>query len=274
MTSVGVITIISGNGGSGCSTTAVNLAYWMTQQWGDHGRFLLAEFDEQGDSSHLLDVPSSSNAMKYLTQPTSRLENLVQPSPIERLDVLSSNRSIAAAESMLSQLVNQAEDKTEFRESYAEHLHDMILSYRGVVIDPAKTGEIRIAAIMASDKLIMTTRMANHNQKNTLALVGLADKLMQEGASIHILPIALEVAQAKADEESIAILRQEAQKLAPERHVTVSSGIPKSVAVTDAANAGQPLLQYAPHDSETYRGKRKASASKAYHEFFLKTIGV
>jgi cellulose biosynthesis protein BcsQ len=275
MSKVKTYTIVSGNGGSAGSTTAVNLAYWIYTNWKlDDQKVLLASLDEQDDSTYMLAANSSPNMTKFLTQPMSDLCALVLESPYPGLDVLSSNRTIAGAERAIAQMVADAEDKEEARAAYAALLRSASDQYAAVVFDSAKHGELRTIAIMAAEHLIITTRTANHNIKNTLAIVGLAHKIMEPEATISILPVMLENSQKSSDETELARLMDALSSMTGDRQINLHAGIPRTTHVDDAVEASLPLLAYAPHDATTVRGIRKAAASKAYNRFFFQSIGV
>lgn len=276
MRAVETVAILSGNGGSARSTTAGNLGYWLTENWEPQGlcRYLVASLDEQDDSSYLLGVPSSNAMMRYITQPMVELSELVQPSPIDCVGVLASNRQISLAEQMVAQLVSNAEDKMQMRQAYADKLREMATQFRVVIFDTPNQGELRIVSLMAADRCILTTKLAAHNIKNTLAVFKLADQLLPAMADICILPVMLETSQKTANEEALAYLWSEVSKINPARNLMMGAGVPRSVAVTDAANALQPVLQYAPYNATTVRGKRAAAASIAYHAFFHQVMGV
>jgi cellulose biosynthesis protein BcsQ len=276
MKPVKIYTVVSGNGGSASSTTATNLAYWIDSNWTleNDDKILLASLDEQDDSTYMLAANSSSGMTKFLTQPMSDLRSLVLPSPYPNIEVLSSNRTISSAERAIAQMVADAEDKDEARAAYAALLRSAGDQYRAVIYDSAKHGELRHIAIMAAEHLIITTRMANHNMKNTLAIVGLAHKIMEPEATISILPVMLESSQKSSDDDELARLMYSISKMTGDRHINLHDGIPRSTHVDDAVEAGMPILAYAPHNATTVRGVRKSAVSKAYNRFFFQSIGV
>ncbi|SET32288.1 ParA family protein [Stigmatella erecta] len=90
------IAFINEKGGTGKTTLAVNTAAWLAQEAGL--RVLLVDMDTQGHAGKSLGVDVRTlprNVFHLLTDSAVRLEDVVQPSAVERLSVLPAYKEMA-----------------------------------------------------------------------------------------------------------------------------------------------------------------------------------
>jgi len=256
-----VICSTNAKGGIANTTTSVNMAFWLSQNWGPT---LLADFDRQGDDAKMLGAQGGPHSARFLARMLKLDEALVQTG-FENLFLMPGNGRIAGMETNIAQLIAQEEtpeDKNDVRQSYARMLIEAAEDFSAMVIDPPKFGEIQTISIMACDVLVVPTRLDPLSRMNALGMIKVAHSMMPDHATIHVLPVALDARQKRANQAIVDWMREEVSAVG--RVVKVYEGIPSSVDVPHSMEAGLPVLKYSP----------RSGVSKAYEKFFLEMLGV
>lgn len=156
------LAITNQKGGSGKTTTAVNLAGALAERGAS---VLLLDLDPQGNASRWLGAPSDGQAMLSVLSRERELLDVVQPTNVPGVDVAPGGTWLASAERALAAEVGA---ELALREALtAKELHwDFIL-----VDTPPTLGLLTISALVACEEVLAPV------EASSLAIVGLGDLL-------------------------------------------------------------------------------------------------
>jgi chromosome partitioning protein len=159
---VPVIAVVNHKGGSGKTTTAVNLAAGLALAG---VRTLIVDLDPQGHVSYGLGISKSevrerpSIAEVMAPEPDTRIEaaQAVMPSGVEGLDVIASDVRLSQTAASLS--------SAPFRESILKRaLAPLAPQYSCIVLDTVPSlHELSINAIVAADKILVPVPLSGHS---------------------------------------------------------------------------------------------------------------
>jgi chromosome partitioning protein len=159
------IAIINQKGGTGKTTTAVNLAAGLARL--DH-KVLLIDLDPQAHATYGLGVDLDESELPTISEVLGE-ENL--PLADILLDTTEPNLKLAPSDIRLARTARLMDSRT-FRESVLKKVIAKVEGFDYIIIDCQPTLDVlSINALVCSDKILIPTQLAGH------ALKGLSDLL-------------------------------------------------------------------------------------------------
>lgn len=231
-----VITITLRKGGSGKTTTAVNLASSLAKH---NKRVLLIDLDPQANATASLGIDEVSlpNIAEAL-QGTKSLKDVIANQP-SNFDIVPSNQILAQLEASM------ATDPAKYAGVLKHHIEQVKPSYDYILIDtPPSESMLTVTALVASDYAIIPTQahyLAMHGLQQALELI---NRVKQGyGANVEILGIVPTMVQTNTN---IADLFLE-QVGADYGDLLLPYPIPHTIKITESQLAGEPITEYEPH---------------------------
>jgi chromosome partitioning protein len=222
------LAIANQKGGVGKTTTAVTLGHGLAH----HGfHVLLVDLDPQGHVSESLGIKKSSGLFKLLVD-QQPLDNVVVQAR-EHLDIVSSDKTTERAKRYLA---SEPLSHKAILRSLKGAPYDVVL------FDCAPSYDIlHIAALVASDRLLIPTRLEHLASDGVNELLRSAAELREEGESavslVCILPTFFERVTRETTEQL--------QNLVDQFGTTVWPPIPQDTKVREASAYGKTLWEYA-----------------------------
>lgn len=230
-----IISIANQKGGVGKTTTAVNLSGCLA---GRGERVLLIDLDGQGNAtSHLgIEIPESENSTSYalLAEAEPDVEKLVVPVAANLL-VVPGHIALAEVDIKLFSQINRDT-------RLARALRPVADSVDFVVIDcPPSLGMATVNALSASTDVVIcvqTNVFAYEAVRRLLAIIKVVKKELAPDLSIHAL--------ATLHRQTVNLNKSVLEKIAQNfPNQTLQTTISQTAALTEAAAAGQTIIDYA-----------------------------
>ena len=157
--------VVSGKGGTGKTTTAVNLAAGLARL--DH-KVLLIDLDPQAHATYGLGVDIDETELPTISEVLGE-ENL--PLADILLDTSEENLKLAPSDIRLARTARLMDSRT-FRESVLKKVIAKVQGFDYIIIDCQPTLDVlSVNALVCADKILIPTQLAGH------ALKGLSDLL-------------------------------------------------------------------------------------------------
>ena len=231
-----VITVTLRKGGSGKTTTAVNLASSLAK----HGKkVLLLDLDPQANATVSLGIDSVNTPnIADVLQGTREIQHVIND-PVKGFDLIPSNQILAQIEATL------ASDPAKYATIIKDLLAPLLPHYDYILIDtPPSESMLTITALVASDYALIPTQahyLAMHGLQQALDLI----TRVQEGygANVEILGIVPTMVQSGTNIADMFI--EQIKTDYPD--LLLPYPIPHSIKLTESQLAGEPITDYDPN---------------------------
>lgn len=240
-----VITITLRKGGSGKTTTAVNLASSLAK----HGkRVLLIDLDPQANATASLGIDEVSlpNIAEALQGTKTIKQTIANQS--KTFDIVPSNQLLAQLEASM------ATDPAKYAGVLKHHIEQVKGDYDYILIDtPPSESMLTVTALVASDYALIPTQahyLAMHGLQQAINLISRVKE--GYGANVEILGIVPTMVQTSTNMADLFI----EQVKSDYGNLLLPYPIPHTIKITESQLAGEPMTEYEPTHP----------ASKAYHE--------
>lgn len=230
-----IITITLRKGGSGKTTTAVNLASSLAKH---NKRVLLIDLDPQANATASLgiDEQQASNISETL-QGVKSLEQVIINQPTI-FDIVPSNSILAQLEASM------ATDPAKYSNILKNHLEPIRDLYDYILIDtPPSESMLTITALVASDYALIPTQahyLAMHGLQQAINLISRVKE--GYGANVEILGIVPTMVQANTNMADLFI----EQVKNDYKDLLLPYPIPHTIKITESQLAGEPITEYEP----------------------------
>jgi chromosome partitioning protein len=230
--------IINQKGGSGKTTTAVNLAAALAEKG---RRILVVDLDAQASASSWLGVSDETNSLLGVLTGESRASVAVRSTDLARVDLLPASPALAGIERTLAGEVGSELIFKQALQRLPQEKWDYVL------IDcPPSLGLLSISALAASQHVLVPV------EAHVMALAGLAslvqtvdrvrDRLSPNVALSAILPCRVDL-RKNLCQDVIASLRERFGKL------VLQAVVRENVRLAEAPSFAQPITKYDPKSS-------------------------
>ena len=233
-----IIATVIRKGGSGKTTTAINLASGLAKQG---KRVLLVDLDSQANASEALRVADSERNIASVLSGRLTIADAIQPA--KDFYLLASTAELADYEPRLTASFNLHAVKSL--------LEQVSSQFDYIVLDtPPSDGILTRNGLVASDLVIIPTQAHYLAIKGLYKALELIDDVRQVNPSVELIGILPTMLQQGTNVGELFIeqlTNDYADKLLP-------YAIPLTIKVTESQLVGQPLLDYAPEHkaSEAY----------------------
>jgi len=225
-------------GGSGKTTTAVNLAAYL----GMSGRkVLLIDFDPQGNATINLGVdPDSLTKTVYtsLTGESTVLESILHTK--HNIDLLPANDDLSELDLAIIQNLSKIDRPMHLLKESIVHL-----DYDYILIDtPPSKGILTVNALVASTDVIIPMQCEYLATKGVNKVIDMIAKTKQNyNSDLNLLGIVATMYNVRTNLSSVVL--QEARKFFAQKNVTVfDTVINRSIKIAEAPMAGIPAVSY------------------------------
>lgn len=230
-----IISIANQKGGVGKTTTAVNLSGCLANR-GE--RVLLIDLDGQGNAtSHLgIEIPESESLTSYalLAEPEPDLEKLAVP-VADNLLLIPGHIALAEVDIKLFSQINRDTRLARALQPFADSIDFIIIDC------PPSLGMSTVNALSASTDVVIcvqTNVFAYEAVRRLLAIIKVVKKELAPDLAIHAL--------ATLHRPKVNLNKSVLEKISQNfPNQTLNTTITQTAALTEAAAAGQTILDYA-----------------------------
>lgn len=253
-----VIAIANQKGGVGKTTTAINLSACLA----DKGKKVLTiDTDPQGNTTSGLGLEKNQiEATIYdLLLGEATIQDVIQHTYMETLDLMPANRNLAGAEIELISF-----DKREYR--LKEALAKVKKNYDFVIIDcPPALNIITINALTATDTVLVPIQceyFALEGLEQLLHAVGLVRKSLNPKIEIEGIVFTMYDARTNLSAE---VVEEVKRSMGKNVYKTI---VPRNVRLGEAPSHGLPIIWYDPKSkgAESYRMLAEEVIAKEWDE--------
>lgn len=230
------IAVINQKGGTGKTTTSVNLSYALTELG---QRVLLIDIDPQGNATSGVGVNKNEivqsvyDVLLNRCSPQEAILHNVYP----RLDVIPCNINLTGAE---IELVGVLSRETRLRKA----IEALTASYDYVFIDsPPSLGLLTLNALVASDAVLIPIQCEFYALEGVSQLLNTIN-LIREGLnrSLHIQGVLLTMADFRTN-LTTEVIKEIRNYFQDKVYETI---IPRNVKLSEAPSFGKPIMKYDP----------------------------
>lgn len=231
-----IISIANQKGGVGKTTTSVNLSACLAKLG---KKVLLIDSDPQGNATSGLGVNKGDvqDCIYNMLIDDVPVENIIQQTDVENLDIVPATISLAGAEIELVSTISR-----EVRMKHA--IQDIKDDYDYIIIDcPPSLGLLTLNALTASDSIIIPVQCeyyALEGLSQLLSTIRLVQRHLNE--SLYIDGVLLTMFDARTN-LGIQVIEEVKKYFQDKVYKTI---IPRNVRLSEAPSHGKPIIMYDP----------------------------
>ena len=234
-----IISITNQKGGVGKTTTAINLAYFLSAL---KKKILLIDIDPQGNTTSGLGYRKSGFAQNvyHVLIDSVPVENVIVKTQYENLDLIPSNDQLTGAEVEMVPMIGR---EMKLKES----LEDIKKQYDYIFIDcPPSLGLLTLNSLTASDSLLIPIQCEYYALEGLGQLIKtfnlvkkrLNQPLFIQGVLLTMFDVRLNLSKQVAEE---------VRRYFDGKVVVYNTKIPRNVRISESPSFGKPVEIYAPH---------------------------
>lgn len=240
-----IISIANQKGGVGKTTTTINLSACLAEKG---KKVLVVDIDPQGNTSSGLGIDKDNieNTIYELFLDECTLEECIQKSVVDNLDVIPSNINLSGAEIELISI----EDKEYMLKNILDSLRD---KYDFILIDcPPSLNLLTVNAMTASDTVLVPIQCEYYALEGLTQLIHTIDLITERlNSKLEIEGIVFTMYDARTN-LSTQVVENVKENLDRRIYKTI---IPRNVRLAEAPSYGMPIIMYDAKSSgaEAYR---------------------
>ena len=242
-----VIAVANQKGGVGKTTTAVNLAACIAER---RKKTLLIDLDPQANATSGLGLEKKSGQSIYRALlGEGALEQLIQPTAIDRLEVVPSELDLAGSEVDVAR-------SDRYLHRFKEAMAPVVLSgrYDYILVDcPPSLGILTMNALTGADSLLVPIQCEYYALEGLSVITRVIQQLRDSGANPNLQ---LEGVVMTMYDTRTNLSQQVVQEVVTHFGEKVfETMIPRSVRLSEAPSFGKPIILYDKHctGSAAYR---------------------
>jgi len=249
-----IISVCNQKGGTGKTTTAVNLSHALSQI---DKRILVVDADPQGNSTSGFGINKNTiekSAYQILLN-RSPIQEVIIQEVLPNLDVVPCNINLTGAE---IELVGAISRETRLRKALSQIRED----YDFIIIDsPPSLGLLTLNALVASDSVIVPIQCEFYALEGVTQLLNTLD-LIRDGLNpnLELEGVLLTMADFRTNLTN-EVINEIRNFFKDKVYQTI---IPRNVKLSEAPSFGKPIMLY----------DRNSIGSKKYEEFAYEFLGL